>query len=72
MSYKTDCFGYIRKGDCRALTEQVCANGECPFYKGGFTFLCELDKARHKPIKPEYKQIIDEITIERYFEKFIK
>ena len=72
MSYKTDCFGYIRKGDCRALTEQICASGECPFYKDSYTFVCELKESLNKPIKPEYKEIIKQIISERYLEKFIK
>lgn len=34
MSAREDCFGYNKeRRECRALTELVCKNKECKFYK---------------------------------------
>lgn len=31
---KTDCFGYNKeKGDCKVMTELLCARKKCSFYK---------------------------------------
>lgn len=30
---KTDCFAYIREGNCAALTSMICKQKECRFYK---------------------------------------
>ena len=31
---KTDCFGYDKeKGDCKVMTELLCARKKCSFYK---------------------------------------
>lgn len=30
---KKDCFAYMRKGECGVLTELVCINKKCSFYK---------------------------------------
>ena len=44
---KTDCFGY-KMGGCTVLTEMVCENGKCTFYKTREQFI--EDDARAKMI----------------------
>ncbi len=34
LKVKHDCFAYIKYGnECNAMSDLLCMNGECPFYK---------------------------------------
>ena len=54
---KTDCFAYCTKNvkpSCSALTEMICKNGECKFYKTREQFYEGLKKL--SKIRQEYGQ----------------
>lgn len=44
---KRDCFGF-KRGECTVLTELVCKNEKCTFYKTRKQFKEDADEARKK------------------------
>lgn len=57
-----ECYGYVRKNSCKALTECLCSDGAyCPFHKPKKQFIAELRQSIKNTTNQEYKDCMIQI-----------
>ena len=61
---KKDCYGFNRVGSCSALSEQICRDCDCGFYKPLDKYIKDMKANLAQTTNPDYIKCLEEIISE--------
>ena len=61
---KKDCYGFNRVGSCSALSEQICRDCDCGFYKPLDKYIKDMKANLEQTTNPDYIKCLEDIIKE--------